>query len=211
MEVGLELELKQLNATLRGQSWSTWDTITREGLRTNPTFVEAVKEFPVPKNVHEVWRFHGLASYYRRFIRNFASVATPLHHLTRKDAKWLWTPQSFQQLKDLLTTAPVLVYPKFNRDYVLETDASTQGLGVMLSKQQEERLLHPVAYASRALTQSKRNYGITELETLRVAWAVSHFEHFLYANSVTIYQPSGLYWKRQILLPNTHGGALVVE
>ena len=107
--------------------------ITREGLKTNPRLVEAVREFPTPKNVHEVRRFLGLASYYRRFIQSFASIAAPLHYLTRREVQWLWTPKcesAFQRFKDLLVTAPVLAYPK--------TDASFHGLGAVLSQKQSD-------------------------------------------------------------------------
>lgn len=86
-----------------------------------------------------------------------------------------------------MTTAPVLAYPNFNKGYVLETDVSTHGLGVVLSQEQCDVKLHPVVYASRALSSTERNYGITELETLAVVWAMSHFHHFLYGNRVTVY------------------------
>ena len=161
--------------------------ITCHGLRTNPRLIQAVREFPTPKNVHEVCQFLGLASYYRRFICNFAMLPNPLHYL---DVQWLWTTEcdsAFQKLKELLTTAPVLAYPKFSKEYVLETDASTHGLGAVLSQEQLDKNLHLVTYVSRALSSTERNYGITELETLAVVWAMSHFHYFLYRNRVTVY------------------------
>ena len=78
----------------------------------------------------------------------------------------------------------MLAYPKTDEDYVLETDASLHGLGAVLSQRHQK--LHPVAYASRALSQTERNYGVTELQTLAVVWAVSHFHHLLYGRTVTI-------------------------
>ena len=164
--------------------------ITRDGLKTNPRLVQAVQEFPPPKDVHGVCRFLGLASYYRRFIRDFARIAAPLHYLTRKNAHWRWTDRceaAFQTLKQKLTTAPILAYPDFSLGYFLETDASIHGLGAVLSQKQPDGRIHPVAYASRGLTPAERNYGITELETLAVVWAFSHFNHFLYGNTVTVY------------------------
>ena len=86
-----------------------------------------------------------------------------------------------------LTSAPVLAYPTLQRDFVLETDASIRGLGAVLSQRQDDTKLHPVAYASRALNTQERNYGITELETLAVEWAITHFHHHLYGNAVTVY------------------------
>ena len=165
-------------------------TITPEGLTTNPRLVTAVKEFPIPCNVREVRQFLGLSSYYRRFIPQFSKVAQPLHLLTRKGAEYQWSPAcqaAFEALKQKLAEAPVLAYPSFDRDFVLETDASIQGIGAVLSQLQDDDKLHPVAYASRVLSPQERNYSITELETLAVVWAVTHFHTYLYGHCVTIY------------------------
>ena len=77
--------------------------------------------------------------------------------------------------------------PPHRRDFVLETDASVQGIGAVLSQRQDDQRLHPIAYASRDLSPVERQYGITELETLAVVWAISHFHHYLYGNSVTVF------------------------
>jgi hypothetical protein len=95
--------------------------------------------------------------------------------------------QAFRELKERLTTSPVFAYPNFSRDFVLETDASVQGIGAVLSQRQDDQRLHPIAYASRDLSPVERQYGITELETLAVVWAISHFHHYLYGNSVTVF------------------------
>jgi len=81
----------------------------------------------------------------------------------------------------------VLSYPSFDRDFILETNANAKGLGAILSQEQEDGQVHPVAYASRALSPSERNYSITEMETLAVVWAISHFQFYLYGRSVTVY------------------------
>ena len=93
----------------------------------------------------------------------------------------------FEELKERLSTAPVLVYPDFERGFVLETDASVQGIGAVLSQRKEDQRLHPIAYASRALSPAEQRYGIIELETLAVVWSISHFHHYLYGNSVTVF------------------------
>lgn len=82
-------------------------------------------------------------------------------------------------------TSQVLAYPDFGRDFVLETDAS--GLNAELSQVQEDGRVHPLGYASRALSPSERNYAITELETLAVVWVVTHFCHYLYGHNVKIF------------------------
>ena len=164
--------------------------MSREGLKTSPRLVEAVERYPTPQTVQETQRFLGLSSYYRRFIPNFAKIAQPLHGLTCKDTPFTWGPDqdcAFEELKKWLTTAPVLAYPNFTAKFCMETDASVQGLGAVLSQYQEDGRLHPIAYASRALNAAEKRYGITELETLVVVWGVSHFHHYLYGNSVTIF------------------------
>ena len=82
--------------------------------------------------------------------------------------------------------APVLAYPDFERSFVLETDASVKGLGAVLSQKQDDSQLHLVAYASRALSTPERNYGISELETLAVVWAIQYFHAYLYGHKVTV-------------------------
>ena len=80
----------------------------------------------------------------------------------------------------------MLAYPDFSKDFVLETDASRMGLGAVLSQVQHDKRLHPISYASRSLSAPEKNYGITELETLAVVWAVNHYHAYLYGHKVTV-------------------------
>ena len=105
---------------------------------------EKVRMYPQPVNVAGVRRFLGLASYHRRFVPNFASVVSPLHVLTRKNVPFQWIPEcerTFEELKQLLITTPVLAYPMFGsgQSFILETDASNIGLEAVLSQVQELR------------------------------------------------------------------------
>ena len=155
--------------------------ITAEGILPNPAKISAVKEFRNPTNVKEVRQFLGIAGYYRRFVPNFSKVAGPLHDLTKQDVQFQWTPQcqeSFDQLKVLLTSPPVLAYPDFEQKFTLYTDASGQGLGAVL-EQQVDGHPHPIAYASRSLTKHEKNYGITDLEALALVWGLRHFRAYL--------------------------------
>ena len=145
--------------------------LTPQGLQPNPRQVAAMKGFPVSQNISELHQFLGQASYYRRFIAQFAKVTLPLHQLTRKEAKWNWTKKyqnPFDLLKGKLLSSPVLTYPNFNHDFVLETNASVKGLGAILSQSKSDDKLHPIAYVSRVLSNAERHYSITELETLVV-------------------------------------------
>ena len=128
----------------------------------------------------------GLASYYRRFVPNFAKIAAPLHVLLKKDVVndknfvWSETCQSaFDALHIALMTPPVLAFPDFTKSFVLETDASILGLGAVLSQEGVDGILHPIAYASRSLGPSEKNYAIPELEVLAVVWGLKHFRPYI--------------------------------
>ena len=164
--------------------------ITPNSLQPIMKHVQAVKEFPVPRNVKEVRRFVGLASYYRRFVRGFSKIAEPMYALTKKEAVFQWSADcqsAFKELKTRLVEAPVLSFPDFAKFFILETDASIKGLGDVLSQLQDDGLAHPVAYASRSLTKGEKGYAITELETLAVVWSITHFHAYLYGHDVTAY------------------------
>ena len=116
----------------------------------------------------------------------------PLHALTKKNAVFCWTPEcdcAFQQLKGLFVSAPVLAYPRFGagRSFILETDACSIGLGAILSQEQDDGSVHPVVYASRALDKHERNYGISELETLGLVWAVRYFRPYILGHPCVVY------------------------
>ena len=116
----------------------------------------------------------------------------PLHSLTRKNVEFKWegaAEASFELLKTMLTTAPVLAYPWLGsgRDFISETDASVVGLGAVLSQEQKDGLPHPIAYASPSLNQYEKNYGISELETLGLVWAVGYFRCYLLGHYCTLY------------------------
>ena len=104
--------------------------VSYEGVAVDPSKVEAVLQWESPKSVTEVRSFVGLAGYYRRFIRGFSQIARPLTNLTKKDRPFVWTEQceaAFQELKTLLTTAPVLVLPDSSQPFAVYTDASLIG------------------------------------------------------------------------------------
>ena len=157
--------------------------ITPHGLLLSDKLVAAAKEYELPRSVQE------LSSYHRQFVPHFARIAHPLHQLTCKGMEFVWSPEcetAFKQLKDCLVNNPVLAYPSFDKEFILETDASAAGLGAVLSQCQVDGLPHPTAYATHALSPSECNYGITDLETLAVVWALSHFHYYLYGHKVKV-------------------------
>ena len=163
--------------------------VSSSGISADPAKVSAVQGFPRPTELKALRAFLGLTSYYRRFIPCYSAIAQPLYHLTRKDTPFDWTEEcdtAFVKLQKCLTQAPVLVYPRFDTEFFLETDASGTGLGAVLSQKQTDSTVRPIAFASRTLQPHERNYGISELEGLGVVWAVKHFRHYLYGHHCTV-------------------------
>lgn len=151
------------------------------GLRTDPEKVAAILDFPTPTSVTQIKSFIGMCSWYRRFIRNFSTIAAPINKLTCKGKSFEWTQEAdkaFITLKNALVTAPVLATPDFEKPFTVHCDASAYGLGGMLSQSVDGRD-HPVAFVSRSLSAAERNYSATEREALAVLFAVEKFEPYL--------------------------------
>ena len=150
----------------------------------------AIATCPMPKSKKEVRRFLGLAGYYRRFIPNFAEVAGPLTDLTRKGASEAvrWTEQcqlAFDSIKQALCGEPLLHMPVFSLPFTLQTDASSRGLGAVLS-QQVEGADRPVVYISRKLSDRETRYSTIEKECLAIRWAVDALRYYLLGRSFTL-------------------------
>ena len=177
----------------------------------NPEEVSKVKDWPIPKSAKEVHSFLGLASYYRRFIPQFAKWASLLHNLirpiatTKKCARvklpplahnlppFEWTTshlEYFNKLKDALTSAPVLAYPDYSKPFILEMDASLKGLGAVLTQKDDEGNFCVISYASHMLKPyecSMRNYSSAKLELLALKWAVCEkFKDYLIGSKFTV-------------------------
>ena len=175
--------------------------VSASGIQTNPETVRAVQSYPVPKTEKELRSFLGVCGYYRRFIRNFAQLCSPLYSLYSAEKKckiakteivsrWTAEHQSiFDQLKEKLTNAPVLGFPNFDLPFIVETDASLKGLGAILAQVQNGKKV-VIAYASRTVKESEKsmkNYSSTKLEMLAVMWAVTKkFRDYLYGNRFTL-------------------------
>lgn len=163
--------------------------ISRKGIHTDPEKLRSIKEFPIPKDLTQLRSFVALASYYRKFVKGFSSIAEPLYRLLKKNVPYVWEKgqhDAFETLKTHLTSPPILAYPNFEKPFILYTDASTFALGAILSQKGEDNKVHVIAYASRTLNKHERNYSITELECLAVVWSVKHFHHYLQGQRFTV-------------------------
>lgn len=164
--------------------------VSAAGVQTDLTKTEKVSEWPVPTNVSELRSFLGLASYYRRFVKDFAMIAAPLTDLTGKRKSFVWTEQAhyaFSLLKQKLCSTPILAYPIFDPTcpFSLKTDASDVGLGAIVTQMQcgAERV---IAYGSRKLNPAEKNYSVSEREALAVVWGMSHFRQYLYGQKFLV-------------------------
>lgn len=144
--------------------------------------VSKILSWPQPVNQKQVKQFVATASYYRRFVKNFAKIAKPLTDLTRKDALFAWTEacqEAFEALKGQLTSPNVMSYPlNDGGTFYLDVDASGVGIGAVLSQMQDNKE-RVIAYASRGLNKAERNYCVTERELLAAVYFVQYFRQYL--------------------------------
>lgn len=163
-------------------------TINDKGVSPNPEKVKAVSQFPVPKCPKDLKSFLGLVSYYRRFIPEFSNIAKPLTSLLKKDITFAWLNEqqlAFDDLKEKLFSAPILIYPDFSKPFLLTCDASNYAISAILSQGEIGKDL-PIAYASRTLNKAETNYSTTEKECLAIVFGTKTFRPYLYGYKFTI-------------------------
>jgi len=156
--------------------------LSKDGIDMCESKIKAIKDWPVPTSVKEVQQFVGLANYYRRFVKDFATIAKPLHSLTKKNTKFVWTDScqvAFETLKQTFTEAPVLKIPNPERKFYVETDASNFAMGAVLSQKDENEKLHPCAFISKAFKNAELRYTIYDRELLAVVFALKEWRHYL--------------------------------
>ncbi len=158
--------------------------ISHDGVKMDGLKVQAVTEWPQPTTVKELQRFLGFANFYRRFIRHYSTVASPLTSLLKgKPTKLRWTKEAteaFIALKERFTSAPILKHPEPCLPFVVEVDASNCGIGAVLSQRHgQPGKLHPCAFFSRKLTAAERNYDVGNKELLSMKAAIEEWRHLL--------------------------------
>jgi len=143
---------------------------------------DGVLSWPEPRNVKDVRKFLGLANYYRRFIKDFAQVARPMNVLMRKDVKWRWEGEeqaAFDELKKAFITRLVLAAPDLDKEFRVEADASNYATGGVLSMKCSNNLWRPVAFISKSLSNTERNYEIHDKKMLAIVRCLEAWRHFL--------------------------------
>ncbi|CAN6685869.1 unnamed protein product [Malus baccata var. baccata] len=163
--------------------------ISEKGIEVDKSKIDLVRHLPSPTSVREVRSFLGHAGFYRRFIKDFSKVAQPLCRLLQKEVAFEFTKEcteSFKQLKELLTTAPIIVPPDWSLPFELMCDASDYALGAVLGQRKDKRP-HVIYYASRTLNDAQLNYSTTEKELLAVVFALDKFRSYLIGTKVIVF------------------------
>jgi hypothetical protein len=142
-----------------------------------------IVNLPVPKTIHQLRATLGHTGYYRKFIKGYAHITTPMEKLLRKDTKYQWNDEcqhSLDTLKEKMVSAPILVFPDWEKTFHVHVDASAIALGAILVQPGAGDLDHPIAFASRKLSYSEQNYNTTEREGLAMVYALQNYRHYCY-------------------------------
>ena len=171
--------------------------VSKNSVETDPKKIEAIKEWPVPKTVTEVQSFLGFMNYYCKFIPKYVQIARPINRLisgenaSKTKALVEWTEEcqiAFEHLKHLCSQTPILAYANYQKPFKLHTDASEHGLGAVLYQKQDDDTERVIAYASRTLSKSERNYDTHKLEFLALKWLITErFHEYLYGGHFQVY------------------------
>jgi hypothetical protein len=162
--------------------------VGRDGIRMMEDKVEAVAAWPEPKNVRDVRAFLGTTGYYRKFIKNFSQIASPLSELTKESVKFFWGPdqqKAFKQLKRAMQEGPVLALPDSNLPFIVHTDASGFATGAVL-QQDQGKGLQPIAFMSKKMLDAETRYPVHEQELLAIINSLSNWRHYLSGRKFTV-------------------------
>ena len=160
-----------------------------EGLHPVDEKVDAIKKKPLPKNVKELRSFLGMVQWYHPFLPDLATTLAPLTELLKNGVQWTWTKecqQAYEACKQNLTSNTLLVHYEGSRELRLACDASSYGLGAVISHVMDDGRKRPIAYVSRTLSFSERNYAQIERETLAIVFGVKKIHQFLYGRRFTM-------------------------
>ncbi len=181
-------------------------TITRESVTPSREKVKAILQIPTPKSLKEVRRFLGMVNYYRSHIPACANIAEPLHNLTKKNAKFVWSEKestAFRILKENLAAMVMNSHPKYDRPFHIWSDASTKGIGGFIAQYDDDQKLNPIAFISRLIKGPERNYTIYALEMLAIIHILKKYSFMLIGYKVFVYTDhQALTYLRYYNLPN---------
>ena len=163
--------------------------VDRNGVSVLRDRVRQIEDWLRPTNVKEIRAFLGFCGYYRQFVRDYSTVAAPLVLLTRKIVKWKWGKDqdiAFNDLRDALSSAPVLAPPDYSKLWIIDCDASNDAIGAVLSQAGADGIKHPVYYYSRTFNTAKRDYSTTDRECLAVGAGMKKFRVYILGGEILI-------------------------
>jgi hypothetical protein len=170
--------------------------VGEQGIKPDPAKVEKIQNYPVPTSVKEVQRFHGLASYYRKFIKGFAKIAAPLYILFRKDIPFEWKTEqqeAFETIRNALSTAPILAYPDtqgaFNgtKPFKIYTDACKDGLGAHLTQVGDDGKEYTIRYEAKGTDNATKNAAPTDMKLVGIVFALEKFCQYILGTKFILY------------------------
>ena len=182
-ELGVKLNAEKMETALDTVTFMG-HRISKSGLGIDPEKVSAITSMKEPENVGELRRFNGMINYIAKFVPNLATAMQPLHNLLKKDTEFIWSTAqeaAFKDVKDLVSKAAVLNIYDPEKELVVENDASEYGLGSVLLQDAK-----PIAYASRALSETEQRYAQIEKEMLAAVYGLEKFHHFTFGREVTV-------------------------
>lgn len=163
--------------------------INENGVKPDKSNIEAIVNFPRPKNADEVLRFVNMGNYYRKYVKDFAKIATPLIRLSRKGVTFVWSNEcqkSFESLKQILSSAPVLAFADHNKTFYISADASFYAVGAYISNEKPPND-RPIEYFSKSLNVAQINYSTTQKELLALVLAIDRFQHYIWGKHFVVY------------------------
>ena len=164
--------------------------INENGIKPNDEKVEAILKLKLPENTKDLKSFLGAIQYMAKFLPKLSEQTDRLRKLLKKSEPWIWGPEQetdFNRIKQMLTEGPCLAHYAKDKDNMVTTDASKTGLGKTLWQKQDDGNIKPIAYGSRYLNDTEKNYSIGELELLAVVWGLENFRFHLYGKKVYLY------------------------
>ncbi|KAL5020231.1 hypothetical protein ScPMuIL_003123 [Solemya velum] len=180
-QINLKLNKKKFRLRMKEVKYMG-HLLTKNGLKPDPEKISAILDMPRPTDVKGVQRFIGFVTYLSKFLKNLSGTCEPLRALTKKGHEWAWQKEqedAFNNIKHLVTNHPVLRYYDVHDDVTIQCDASESGLGAALMQNEQ-----PIAFASRALTSTEKNYAQIEKECLAIVFACEHFNQYIFGRDI---------------------------
>lgn len=191
--------------------------VDKDGLHTDPSKIDYILNYPVPTNTTQIRRLIGIIGYYRRFLKDFSSICSPISDLLKgrkKGQSIVWTKEAdeaFDKVKKILTTTPVLASPDFTKKFFIACDASNTGVGAVLF-QEEDGLEHPIAYFSKTLNKCQRKYTTTEKELLAIVLSIEKYRPYIELSEFTVITDhSSLLWLQNMKNPSPRIARWIVK